>query len=73
MTRMEVYFADECPRIGSGRRVVEVQIGRKWVRFRSALGNGKVAIERWRNLARTAVELAVKPRRRRARRGEPTL
>jgi hypothetical protein len=30
----EVKLLDEVPRIGSGQRVVEAEIGRKWVRVR---------------------------------------
>lgn len=30
---MRLYFNDECPRIGSGWRSVEIKVGNKWVYF----------------------------------------
>jgi hypothetical protein len=27
---VEIFFQDEAPRIGSGRRLVKLEIGRKW-------------------------------------------
>jgi len=32
-TRADIYFEDECPRIGCGWRRVFVKVGRKWVRI----------------------------------------
>lgn len=34
----EIYFQDECPRIGSGWRVVTVQEGDKWAYLRTSTG-----------------------------------
>lgn len=45
--KMCLYFEDECPRIKSGWRVVNVKIGHKWVHFTdTANGNkGKLPLE----------------------------
>lgn len=32
--QVKIFFEDEAPRIGSGWRLVTVQVGRKWVRVR---------------------------------------
>ena len=32
---MRIFFEDECPRIGSGWRTVDIKIGRKWITFQS--------------------------------------
>ncbi len=47
-----VHFQDECRRIGSGRRLVEVlSVGPKWVTFRykagPVLARGKLARKLW--------------------------
>lgn len=33
MMTVRIYLEDECPRIGSGWRTVDVKIGRKWAYF----------------------------------------
>jgi hypothetical protein len=71
--RMIVHLADEAPRIGAGWRIVEVEVGRKWVRLKDGSGQrGKIPVARWRQLERTA-EVLPPPKRRRKRRGEPVL
>lgn len=32
--RVKIFFEDEAPRLGAGWRIVNVQVGRKWVRLR---------------------------------------
>ena len=42
----ELYFADEAPRIGSGKKFVRAKIGRKWVHLASRHSSGKQRIRR---------------------------
>lgn len=35
---IQLHFADECPNIGSGLRLVQVRRGKKWVYLRPRLG-----------------------------------
>ena len=63
--RMRVYFENECPRIGSGWRIVQVLEGRKWTRFAASAGRGKVAKAVWAQMQKIASELPPAKRRRR--------
>jgi hypothetical protein len=52
-----VYLEDEMPRIGSGLRLVEGEVGRKWVRLRSATSptpsdRSRIHISIWRKIIR---------------------
>ena len=52
-----VHLEDELPRIGSGLRLVEGQVGRKWVRLRSATSptttdRSRIHISIWRKILR---------------------
>ena len=41
-------LGDPLPRIGSGMRIVEVKIGRKWVRIRAPNGRiTRLSLKRW--------------------------
>lgn len=65
--RMRVYFFDECARIGSGWRIVQVLEGHKWVRFAASFGRGKVAKAVWEQMQKTASELPPRKRQRKTR------
>ena len=49
--QVKIFFEDECPRIGSGSRLVTAKIGRKWVRLYGPYGTrGKFTKEQYANL-----------------------
>ena len=73
MTRYIVNLKDEATRIGSGWRVVTVEVGRKWVKLKGANGSGRLTLDRWQEIARTAQLMPDKKKRRHARKGEPKL
>lgn len=56
----DVYFTDQVRAFGSGYRVVEVSIGRKWVHLKTValdarhVLKGKVSIKEWKQLERKA-------------------
>lgn len=51
--RLRVHFNDEAPRIGSGKRIVLVDVGRKIVRVRDMHGNrAKFTKDEWERIIR---------------------
>ena len=56
----DVYFTDQVRAFGSGYRIVEVSIGRKWVHLKTIAVDahyalkGKVSIKEWKQLERKA-------------------
>jgi len=48
-----IYFKDECPRVGSGWRKVQVKLGRKWVYISSIDGKNKISMKNWDRLENT--------------------
>lgn len=65
--RVRVLLHDEAPRIGSGWRIVEVEVGRKWVRLKVP-GGARTRLRRsiWEPIGAGAVELPAKRKRRKA-------
>jgi hypothetical protein len=48
-----IYFEDECPRLGSGMRLVWPKVGWKWVRLTDALGRkARIKREVWDRMSR---------------------
>jgi hypothetical protein len=65
---MRVQFMDEAPRIGQGWRIVDVAVGRKWVRVWDCLGNrAKFTKAQWEKIADNASELPPMKKKRRKR------
>lgn len=64
---MRVCFNQEAPRLGSGWRIVLVQIGRKVAHVKDQHGH-RVKLPRrvWEEIARTAQPLKLKKKRRRS-------
>jgi hypothetical protein len=44
--RYEIFFEDECPRIGCGKRRVECNVGYKWVYIRTPFQPRRVRVAR---------------------------
>lgn len=40
-SRMRLFFEDECPRIGSGWRTIDIKVGRKWITFQDSANGTK--------------------------------
>lgn len=60
---LQVYFQDEAPQLGCGRRIVYVEKeGRKWVTIRDPFTHAskKLARDVWQRLARKATPAKVK-------------
>lgn len=58
--RMRVYLHNECERIGSGYHIVQVLIGRKWVKLVKLIGYRR---EQWTKLGGGAYSLKIGKRR----------
>lgn len=59
MTTMNIYFEDEARRIGSGWRVCEVKLGRKWATVRecATVRRVKLPLQVFEMLAKTEVKV----------------
>lgn len=64
---MRVHLMDEAPRIGNGWRIVEVQVGHKWARLKTSAGRAKLTRRVWDEIARWAIELPPRRRKRRSK------
>jgi hypothetical protein len=60
-----LYLHDECPRIGSGWRLVQPRFGRKWVYLTEAAteATGRISIKCWLELSETGYPVGKTGRR----------
>jgi hypothetical protein len=65
--RMRVQFNGECPGIGTGWRIVEVQVGRKWVRLATEVRRAKITKGLWEQMATSAQALPPRKKTRKPR------
>lgn len=64
--RMYVHFNNECQRIGSGWRIVDVEVGRKWVKLKHGTRRMIVPKGLWEKVSEGATLLPAKKKRRRS-------
>lgn len=69
--RMRVYLQGEATRIGSGWRIVEAVIARKWVWLKAGGRRTKITKEVWDSISKTCVELPPEKKTRRKRKVKP--
>lgn len=53
--KYKVHLMDEMPRIGSGQRIVEARVGRKWVHVRFGKKRARTTRNRWNELGALAI------------------